>query len=590
MRTLALPLALVLLSACGEPDDPDKPDDTGNAPLDADGDGWPEGEDCDDEDPDINPDAEDDCDGIDNDCDGDIDEDGPTWYTDNDGDGFGNPENPTVACVQPSGTTDEALATDCNDGSTSIYPGAPEICDERDHDCDGELTPCHASLASVGSKLRGRSQQDEAGDGLAYLGDWDGDGLGDLAVGASHDSLDEVGGGVVPGGSGITTLEDATPMVLGSSYGAYLGRAIAAPGDVTGDGIDDLAVGLPWWGSYDNGHVLIYAGPTIESQDLWDATADIEGADYSDELGYSLAAAGDLNGDGIDDLVAGARMLDQGFGDEGAGAAYVLLGPITGSFTSADAVELRGPDLSGEAGTSVASGSDIDGDGTNDILVGAPEHYLHGYEGGAAFLVLGPHSTEGLENADAIYLSETYGDELGTAVAFVGDPTDDGSIDLALAAAGASTDERESAGRVYLFSGASGGVQGTDSADVILTGECRSAHAGQAVTGLGDFDGDGVDDLLITSYSADDQTVADGHDYGGLASVVTGPLSGEVDLADALYRLLGEDRFDEAGTTALGAGDLDGDGQPELVVGAPMHDITGEDDGAIYTVSAGDLP
>jgi predicted outer membrane repeat protein len=139
------------------------PDDTGpTGPPDADGDGYREGPDCDDDDPGVHPDAAELCDGIDNDCDGAVDEpdalDALTWYADADGDGHGDPDQSQRACEAPSGMV--ADNTDCDDGDAAIHPLAEELCNGVDDDCDGEID-----------------------DGLGELSTWyvdgDGDGFGD---------------------------------------------------------------------------------------------------------------------------------------------------------------------------------------------------------------------------------------------------------------------------------------------------------------------------------------------------------------------------------------------------------------------------
>ncbi len=108
--------------------------------VDADGDGFDSGEDCDDADPSVNPAASERCNGRDDDCDGQTDEDdavdAPTWYRDADGDGFGDPGQARRACSQPDGHV--ADSTDCNDGNSRSHPGAVELCDGDDNDCDGE--------------------------------------------------------------------------------------------------------------------------------------------------------------------------------------------------------------------------------------------------------------------------------------------------------------------------------------------------------------------------------------------------------------------------------------------------------------------
>jgi hypothetical protein len=151
-----LPFAFLFLSACG----PDK-DDTG-APVDADGDGWTQPDDCDDTDPDVHPDAVEQCDGIDNDCDGEIDgaeaTGGPVWFADADADSYGDPASQLRACEQPSGYVSND--SDCDDGQPTAYPGADEVCDGLDNDCNG------------------LSDEDTALDVLTWYADADADGYG----------------------------------------------------------------------------------------------------------------------------------------------------------------------------------------------------------------------------------------------------------------------------------------------------------------------------------------------------------------------------------------------------------------------------
>ncbi len=146
-------------------------EDTG-APVDADADGVPAEQDCDDNDPGVNPDATEVCDGIDNDCDGTVDlgaADAGTSYADTDGDGFGDPGTATIGCDTPEDHV--ADATDCDDSEATTYPGAVEICDAVDNDCDGET--------------------DDNLDGVWYA-DADADGYGD--VDASTVACDGSGG------------------------------------------------------------------------------------------------------------------------------------------------------------------------------------------------------------------------------------------------------------------------------------------------------------------------------------------------------------------------------------------------------------
>ncbi len=172
MRTV-LPLLVLLTLGCPPPEDdtlPNLPD--GDYCYDVDEDGFCVEDDCDDEDGDVHPDKEESCDGIDNDCDGEIDEpdaaDAGTWYPDEDGDGFADPEAGVVDCEQPEGWYTVADATDCDDTDAAVFPGADEYCNDIDDDCDGT------------------TDEDDALDAVDWYDDLDGDGYGNAFAYAGH--------------------------------------------------------------------------------------------------------------------------------------------------------------------------------------------------------------------------------------------------------------------------------------------------------------------------------------------------------------------------------------------------------------------
>ena len=160
----SLSLALCLLAPVGCDGKPEDSDST----VDADSDGYPERVDCDDADSAVHPEALEICDGVDNDCNDKIDDDDagldpestPKWYTDGDLDGFGSAE--TAACIQPAGTI--AVGMDCDDANADAYPGAIEICNDIDDDCDTLVDAADDNLDPSGS--------------IAWYTDADGDGYG----------------------------------------------------------------------------------------------------------------------------------------------------------------------------------------------------------------------------------------------------------------------------------------------------------------------------------------------------------------------------------------------------------------------------
>ncbi len=181
---LILPCVLAL-AACSTDDKTDVEDTVGTvsstAASDMDGDGYPASEDCDDTDAAVSPDATELCDGIDNDCDGVVDPDtaanAATFYTDADGDGFGDSGATVTACTQPEGSADNAW--DCDDTNADISPDASEVCDGVDNDCDFLVDDDDDSL--------------EAGSGGVFFADTDGDGFGDPNAGAFFCELPATG-------------------------------------------------------------------------------------------------------------------------------------------------------------------------------------------------------------------------------------------------------------------------------------------------------------------------------------------------------------------------------------------------------------
>ncbi len=369
-------------------------------------------------------------------------------------------------------------------------------------------------------------------------------------------------------------LATADATLLGVKNRALIGSSLADAGDVNGDGQVDVLIGAGAAGK-----TYLVSGPVTGTMVVSDAaTAWFVGGPYS-QAGTSMAGAGDVNADGYDDVIIGAPGY-AGPPRPGVGAAYLVLGPVTGSFelSLADAIFV-GPTAKDNAGVSVSSAGDVDGDGLPDLLVGAAGGYTPaGYAGccsGAAYVVSGTQrGTHGVRTADTSIHGKPI-DYFGSNVDGLGDVNGDGLDDFLIGATLGSYFGRDielyHAGVSYVWFGpVSGGRLGAFDADVKLVGEETFDYSSISRAAAGDVDGDGLRDILIGSV------------YAGAAYLVRGGVTGTLLLGDADAKLVGEAEDDWAGDAVSGAGDVDADGHDDILVGAHQN---GEDGtGAVYLV------
>ncbi len=529
------------------------------------------------------------CNGADDDCDGVIDEgasDATDWFADADGDGYGDPLTVTPSCEAPAGAV--ADGTDCDDTDGDVHPGAPEVCDGKDDNCDGESDTDRAWYRDADGDGYGDELEEscDAPDGFVSDGtDCDddnaavnpgaleicGNGVDDDCDGAAADCRMTGSSAIAGAGTEMTGVED----------NAYAGWSVSGGLDATGDGVPDILVGAPYANSgvgADVGAAYLVAGPPAAGS-LAGATATFTGAATNDWAGFSVSLCGDLDGDGVSELAIGAyREATAGYN---AGSVYIIAGGAhAGTYTvdTEAAGSLVAEAANDNFGWSVAGVGDLDADGYGDIAVGAVQESEAGSGAGAVYLFRGPFAgAVSAADADAKLLGEAANDYAGLSVAGGGDVDGDGLPDL-IVGTYAESSAGPASGAAYIVDGGTRGDISLSSATAKLTGESDRARAGYAV-GLTDNNGDGYADALVGA-----PFEPRGGSSCGAAYVINGPISGTIGLAAADATYLAASSADQAGAAVANAGDLDNDGANDILIGAPCDPTGGLCAGSVYVV------
>ena len=397
--------------------------------------------------------------------------------------------------------------------------------------------------------FNGEAAGDLFGNSVASAGDVNNDGFDDLIVGAFDNDAGGTNAGRAYVFSGLNG--DTIYVFTGEAAGDLFGWSVASAGDVDNDGFDDLIVGAIFndAGGPSAGRAYVFSGQTGDTLYVF------TGEEANDALGFSVASAGDVNNDGFDDLIVGASLNDAGGTD--AGRAYVFSGQTGDSiyvFTGE-----AGDDL---FGFSVASAGDVNNDGFDDLIVGAPHNDAGGFDAGRAYVFSG-------QTGDTLYVftGEAAHGWLGSSVASAGDVNNDGFDDLIVGARGYGAGGF-SAGRAYVFSGQGGNTL------YAFTGEAAGDGFGRSVASAGDVNNDGFNDLIVGADLNDA-----GGDRAGRAYVFSGQTG------DTLYVFTGEAAGDHFGISVASAGDLNNDSFDDLIVGAYLNDAGGFNAGRAYVFS-----
>lgn len=583
--------------------------------ADEDGDGVKYCHDCDDNNSYTKPYADEICDRLDNDCDSVVDEDAhDTWYRDEDGDGYGSQPEELVGCDY---APEYALkGGDCDESSEhapDVNPGTTEICDNgRDDNCNNSPDQCKLEgeipLSSAFALIYGKAENESFGTSIFPVGDFDGDGFTDLLVGVYHASNTSLPGsayllyGGDPKIAGVHSISELMSNGLATELVGIQGADCAGwslgSGDLDDDGCIDLFIGVPRYDREDvddsSGAVsIVYGQCTRLGQQEFLASHPRFVGDILDSAGISVAFAGDVGGSAAPDLLIGAQFLSWD-GALYSGGAYLILdaGRIEGEVmlesvgmsTSSEPNALQGTVFRGveswdEAGYVSAGAGDVMGEGLKDILFTAPKATGSGGEGynaGKLYLLEG---RKNWSEYDWYNLSDDQmqfggdGDQswLGFSAVFAGDVDGDSKSDILAGAPG----EYGLAGAAYLMTAqsfvSSQGGNVVDFATVTVKGESASAQSGWSVSGAGDMNCDGYDDILIgaptASYSGNDFLLRAGGAY-----MVYGRNFPEepqvIGLESADVRFRGEVENGEAGSTVSAAGHFVEGACSTLAIGA----------------------
>jgi hypothetical protein len=475
-----------------------------------------------------------------------------------------------------------------------------------------------------GFQLDGAQAGEWSGVSVSDAGDINGDGYGDIMVAAPQHGTAGASYVVFGKAAGFPEIVELGSLngtdgfrIDGAVDGSFFGYAGAAAGDVNKDGFDDLIIGAQAMdadgGKGNSGSNYVIFGKGTGFGASFNVSSlngkngfRLDGEDSGDFSGYAVASAGDVNGDGFADLAIGAI----GASPHGAksGKSYVVFGKAAGFAATTDLADLDGSNgfiLNGEAaddlsGRSVSAAGDVNHDGFGDVLIGADQASPNGTFSGSGYVVFGKASGF----ARSIDLSSLNGnngfripglaaaDYNGFSASGAGDVNGDGHPDIIIGAEGTDNVTDFGGSSYVLFGKTSGFPAAFDLASLDGTNGFRldgfnyQELSGRSVSLAGDVNADGFADVIIGAWGGDRHGMDSGSSYVVFGKAAGFPAAADLSILDGTngFRLDGETSDNISGYWVSTAGDVNGDGFADVVIGAYRADPHGQNSGSSYVV------
>ncbi len=490
---------------------------------------------------------------------------------------------------------------------------------------------------TLGAVFTGREPNENAGINIANAGDVNGDGYTDLLIGTSHNKAYLLYGSE-NGFTDTIQLQDienghvAGAIISGGTDLYSVGTRLAGVGDVNGDGFDDILIGNPGRTNInvDSGVALLLYGSQAGLTGvitLSDVQAGlVDGAMFystqeRDQIGYTVEAAGDVDGDGFADLLISAP---EPYNSSVTSKVFLIYGSadaLTGNIElgQQSTGPVRGAVFAGltdvyRNGLTVSSMGDVNGDGRSDFMISTPGFEYAPYtvwDLGSAYLIYGTASNlqgyydlsqeNSLESVNhTLFVGQSYNDRLGRSIASAGDVNGDGFDDVLFSMGGSRYGSARRS--TYLFYGSADGLGDSFRMSYLQPGdwdgaEFHETQNAQKLSAAGDVNGDGFDDFLIGAPSDTEPGLCyliygqEEHFSGliELSGINTGELLGVKLQGDTTVGSAFGMAGDAFGSVAAAVGDLNHDGYDDLLVADPMYDVVGKRSGKVYLINGSDF-